>query len=344
MSRRTATLSVAAFLLVLMTALASLLPVPYVVLSPGPTSDTIGQEKGKDLITIKGRTSYPAEGDLRLTTVYASGGPGQRLGLATALKAWLDPDEAIVPEESVYPRGTTEDDVKRQNAEEMQLSQQQATAAALRALDIDITTVVLVQSVAAQAPALGVLKAGDVIVAVDGTKVTTPESVGAAIRAKAAGEPVPMKVLREDKPLDLQVPTGESEGRTVVGINPAEGFEFPFEVEYALEKVGGPSAGMMFALGIVDKLTPGSMTGGKVIAGTGTIDAAGKVGPIGGIQQKLRGARDDGAVAFLAPADNCAAAKLSVPDGLQLVKVATLKDARAAVEGIAAGRTDLPAC
>ena len=344
MSRRTATLSVAAFFLVVLTALAALLPVPYVVLEPGPTSDTIGQDKGKDLITIKGRTTYPADGDLRLTTVYATGGPGSHIGLVAALEAWLDPDDAVVPEESVYPRGTTEDQVQRQNAEEMQLSQQNATAAALRSLGIDITSVVAVQSIAQGAPSLGVLKAGDVIVSVDGVTVRSDEDVRTQIRKQRAGEKVPMKVRRDGKELELDVPTASADGRTIIGITPGVGYEFPFDVEYALGEVGGPSAGLMFALGIVDKLTPGSMTGGKVIAGTGTIDDAGTVGRIGGIAQKLRGARKAGAVAFLAPVANCDAARLAVPDGLQLVKVATLAEARIAVEGIAAGRTDLPAC
>ena len=344
MSRRTATLSVAAFLLVVLTALAALLPVPYVVLEPGPTSDTIGQADGKDLISIKGRTSYPADGDLRLTTVYATGGPGSHIGLVAALEAWLDPDDAVVPEESVYPRGTTEDQVKRQNAEEMQLSQQNATAAALRALDIDFTQVVAVQSIAQGAPSLGVLKAGDVIVSVAGVAIRSDDDVRTQIRKQPAGTKVPITVRRDGKELKLDVPTATNDGNTVIGIAPGVGYEFPFDVDYALEKVGGPSAGLMFALGIVDKLTPGSMTGGKVIAGTGTIDDNGAVGPIGGVVQKMRGARKAGAVAFLSPAANCAAARLAVPDGLQLVRVATLDEARAAVAAVAAGRTDLPAC
>ena len=344
-SRRTGTLAVAGFLLVLLTALAALAPVPYVVLSPGPTVDTIGVDKGKDLITIKGRRTYPAEGDLRLTTVLALGGPGSRLSLVRALVAWADDDDAVVPVESVYPRGTTRDQVEQQNAEEMQLSQEHATAAALRLLGIPVTEVVKVQSIVRGAPALGVLKAGDVVVAADGKPVTHPEDLRAVITARPAGEPVQMTVKRDGKQLAVQVPTRRGEnGRAMVGIAPAVGYEFPFEVDYNLDKVGGPSAGLMFALGIVDKLTPGSMTGGKNIAGTGTIEADGSVGPIGGIQQKMHGARAAGATVFLAPARNCAEALLDVPAGLQVVKVTSLADARSSVERIARGDTAVPAC
>jgi PDZ domain-containing protein len=94
---------------------------------------------------------------------------------------------------------------------------------------------------------------------------------------------------------------------------------------------------MMFALGIVDKLTPGEMTGGEVLAGTGTIDSSGQVGPIGGIRQKLWGADEAGADWFLAPASNCDEVTGHVPDGMRVFAVKTLDEARSVVEAIGDG-------
>jgi PDZ domain-containing protein len=123
-------------------------------------------------------------------------------------------------------------------------------------------------------------------------------------------------------------------------------FTFPFDVEISLEKVGGPSAGLMFSLGIIDTVTPGDLTGGKHIAGTGTISPDGLVGPIGGIEQKLQGARAGGATLFLAPAANCQEVAGRIPDGLQVVRVETLAEARDAVERAGNGQdtSGLPAC
>jgi PDZ domain-containing protein len=345
MSRRTLTLVVAGLVLVLLSAGAALLPVPYVVLTPGPTADTLHSYKGKELISISQRRTYPADGTLLLTTVEAIGGPGSRLDLVTALGAWLDDDAAVVPEETVYPRGQTADEVAQESAEEMELSQEYATAAALRSLGVKVTSVVRVQSVAKNAPALNVLKAGDRIVSIAGTAVVEPEALRDAISSRPPGQRIAMTVRRDGRTEQLDVPTGRSEdGRTVVGIVPAVGYEFPFKVDIQLDRVGGPSAGLMFALGIVDKLTAGSLTGGTKVAGTGTIDGTGRVGPIGGVVQKMAGARKAGAEVFLTPAANCAAAVRAIPSGLRLVKVTALADARTSLEALANGRRDVPSC
>ncbi|WP_338400166.1 S16 family serine protease, partial [Streptomyces graminilatus] len=151
------------------------------------------------------------------------------------------------------------------------------------------------------------------------------------------------------KTQDITVTTTKSADdgaeRAIVGISAGTDHTFPFTVDIKLADVGGPSAGLMFALGIYDKLTPGSLTGGKFVAGTGTIDDDGKVGPIGGIELKTVGARDKGAQYFLTPADNCAAAAKDTPDGLTLVKVGTIGDALNALKDIRSGDTgDLPKC
>ena len=128
-----------------------------------------------------------------------------------------------------------------------------------------------------------------------------------------------------------------------VGITPDVDYDFPFQVTISLDDVGGPSAGLMFSLGLVDMLTPGSLNNGAHVAGTGTIDDAGKVGPIGGIQQKMQGARGDGATVFLVPAENCDSAAGAVPKGLRTVKVTTLTSAVNALNAIKAGKST-PTC
>jgi PDZ domain-containing protein len=346
MARRTATLLVAGFLVVLLAAAASLLDVPYVILQPGPTSNTLGSEGGKPLITIQGRATYPAKGHLDLTTVSVLGGPGQRLDLLTALKAWVDGSDAVVPEEQVFPKGQTAKQADEENTAEMNQSQQEATAAALHQLGIGYTSKVTVSEVAKGAPADGKLRRGDVVVSIDGTRIERGAQVRGLITKHKPGQTVRIVVQRAGAEVTETVGTkAGDDGKAIVGVLSSETFVFPFTVRISLNDVGGPSAGLMFALGIVDKLTPGDLTGGGYIAGTGTIDDAGNVGPIGGIQQKMRGARHAGATVFLAPADDCAEAKADTPQGLRLVKVDTLAQAVSALDAVRAGRVSgLPMC
>ncbi|MEU9834476.1 PDZ domain-containing protein [Streptosporangium sp. NPDC048047] len=338
MSRRALTLTVAGILTLLLGIVGALLPVPYVVLSPGPTENTIGDVKGKPVISIEGRRTYPTSGALRLVTVAYQGGPGNRIDLLSALRGWLDPTIAVVPEETIFPPTSTAEQVEQQNSEEMTGSQDDATAAALTELKIPFTSVVTVASVQKGLPADGRFKRGDEITAVDGAAVTDRESVAAAVRKHKPGQRVTFTVNRAGQSTTVAAPTvAAKDGTPVVGVSMQVGYKFPFKVEINVGDVGGPSAGMMFSLGIVDKLTPGEMTGGKAIAGTGTITPDGKVGPIGGIQQKMVGAREDGAAFFLTPAGNCAEAVQAVPDGLKLVRVNTLHDAVRAVDAIRTG-------
>jgi PDZ domain-containing protein len=346
LSPRVRRFAVLALVAVLLVALASVLPVPYVRLSPGPTTNTLGSVGGMSLIEIEGRRTYPTEGNLNLTTVSVLGGPGQRLDLLSAVTGWLDGDVAVLPEESVYPADTTREQVQEQNAEEMQLSQENATVAALRELDIPVTTAVVIQAVTKDSPAVGKLKAADQILTVDGRRTPSPQAVRDAITAHAPGEAVRVEVERDGaRRTETVTTTKAADGdQAVIGILPAVDFEFPFKVDIALEDVGGPSAGLMFALGIVDKLTPGAMTGGAFIAGTGTIDTEGRVGPIGGIQQKLAAARGAGATVFLTPADNCDEALGAVPAGLRLVRIAALDEAVDALDALRTGKGDIPSC
>ncbi|WP_433244812.1 YlbL family protein [Streptosporangium sp. CA-135522] len=345
MSRRALTLTVAGFLTLMLGVVGALLPVPYVVLSPGPTENTIGDVKGKPVISIEGRQTYPTSGKLSLVTVAYQGGPGNRIDLFSALKGWVDPTIAVVPEETIFPSTSTAEEVEQQNTQEMTNSQDDATAAALTELKIPYTSVVSVASVQKGLPADGKFKVGDEIVSVDGTPGADRETVSAAVRKHKAGEKVSFAVNRGDQSTTVVVPTvAAKDGTPIVGITMQIKYKFPFKVKINVGDVGGPSAGMMFSLGIMDKLTPGEMTGGKAIAGTGTITPEGKVGPIGGIQQKMVGARKSGATVFLTPADNCAEATKAIPDGLKLIRVGTLHDAVQAIDVVRTGSGTAPSC
>ena len=346
MNRRTVSIGVCAVLLLFLLALSTILPVPYVVLSPGPTENTIGALNGTDVIVIDGRETFPTEGNLNLTTVSVTS-QDRRMYLVEALRAWLNPKDAVVPREDVYTDEETAEQVRTRNAEQMVTSQQSAIAAALRELEIPVAERVLVDAIVEGAPALGKLEAGDVILAVDGEEVATSEDVVRLVTAHEPGEVVAFTVERSEEQIDVDVETIASpdDGRAVVGISAQAGFDFPFDVEVTLgEEIGGPSAGLMFALGIVDKLTPGALTGGAFVAGTGMIDPNGDVSAIGGIQQKIAGARAAGATTFLVPAPNCAAAVAADVDGIRLVRVDTLADAVDSLESLAAGDSAVPAC
>nr|WP_244962785.1 S16 family serine protease [Cryobacterium roopkundense] len=225
-------------------------------------------------------------------------------------------------------------------------SQQDAIAAALTHLDYDYPTTVSVVSLPDGSPAEGLLQDGDIITAVDGTAVGNISELRAALQIAGIDAPVAVDVLRDGTPQTIEVTPIENAGSVVLGINVTTTYQFPFTVELELDRVGGPSAGMMFALGIIDKLTPDSLQGGAHVAGTGTIDQAGDVGPIGGIQQKLYGARDAGAEWFLAPADNCDEVTGHVPDGLTVFSVKTLDEAITALDAVRTGAdtSGLPSC
>jgi len=345
MSRRTLTLAVAGFLVVLLSAVAALLPVPYVALSPGPVTNTLGAIGKQELIRIEGHRTYPDSGKLDLTTVSVLGGPSRRLDLVTALRGWIDDTIAVVPEEQVYPDGQSAKDAERESATEMRDSQENATTAALRHLGIPVTTRLLVAGLAPGSPARGRLRAGDELLEVDGTPVMGGAQLRELVTAHAPGERVRLVVLRDRRRVPVTVGTDKAEdGRTIIGITTRDEADYPFSVEISLEDVGGPSAGTMFALGIVDKLTPGSLTGGRHIAGTGTIDDAGNIGAIGGITQKMVAARKAGGTVFLAPAGNCAEALRTKPDGLRLVRAKDLSAAVHALDLIREGRRGVPRC
>jgi PDZ domain-containing protein len=344
MSRRSLTLIISAIATLVAIAVAVLVPVPYVILQPGPTLNTLGKDPaGKPLITIVGHPTYPTNGNLNMVTVSYQGGPGANLNIFQALRAWVDPSQAVVPESELFPPGQTAQQTQAQDTAQMASSQELATAAALSTLHIKYQTKVAVLETVPGYPASTVLKAGDIIESVNGTPVTSQQKLSTLITAHPAGTVLTLQIRRAGKPLTVQVATKDSGGTPVIGIQVQEHYLFPFTVTISVGDIGGPSAGMMFALGIIDKLTSDNLTGGKFIAGTGEITASGQVQPIGGIQQKMVGARDAGATVFLAPAANCADVIGAVPAGLKIVKVSTLSQAMNDLEALKAGRS-VPSC
>ncbi|MGE5290451.1 MAG: PDZ domain-containing protein [Micromonosporaceae bacterium] len=328
MSRRALTLLVAGIGAVVLALAGAVLPVPYVVLSPGPTINTLGTFQREKLIQVSGHRVYPTTGHLNLVTVSFQGGPGDEINLFTALQAWLSPHDAVVPQEELFGKNTNVQQVEQQNVREMTDSQALATAAALRELKIPFQTYVGIVQVIKGMPASGKLQAGDLITAVDGKPVGGNSGLSARlIRSRKPGAPVTLTISRHGRVQKVRLTTKSQNGQAAVGIVVQPQYKFPFTVKIKVGDIGGPSAGMMFALGLIDMLSPENLTGGKFIAGTGEIDQKGNVGAIGGIQQKMIGARNQGATIFLAPASNCRDVRGAVPAGLRVVKVSTLAQA-----------------
>jgi PDZ domain-containing protein len=341
-SRRTPTFLLALAIVVALVIAGYTMPVPYVTLVPGPVYNTLGKAPHSDrpLIKVTGHKSYSASGQLALVTVAVTN-PDSSPTLFGAITAWLDPHKAIVPAPVIYPPSESPGQVTQQQSQEMQSSQDHAIVAALRHLGVPVHNAVAVGTISAHTPAEKKLKKGDVILAVDGEHVSNANKLRKLISRRRPGQSVTLKIRRNGNERTVTIDTvaaSKHSQRAIVGFVPTLRPQFPFAISFGLRGVGGPSAGLMYTLGIIAKLTRGNLTGGKVVAGTGTITAAGKVGQIGGIEQKVVAARRHGATIFLTPAANCAAARRTAPQGLRLAKVKTLHDALSALHHFAAGK------
>lgn len=340
-----AVLLTATFVAIAVAAALTFVGLPYVVMSPGPATNILGKVDGKPLLSVDGATTYPTSGTLDFTTVSVDGGPGVRVTVYDLAQAWLSGSQEILPEEQVFPPQQSEEDAQEEGAAEMAGSQSVATATALRALGKTVDETIVIAGVPDDSPSKGVFEADDVLVTVDGDPATSSDAVRAAVQRHEPGDSFPVVVRRDGKEQTVTARTAESGGRTVMGVGLRLDYDLPVDVTLRTGNVGGPSAGLMFSLAIYDALTPGELTGGKNIAGTGTMDDDGAVGAIGGIRQKLIGARRAGADFFLAPADNCDEVTGNVPDGLRVVKVGTFDEGVAAVRDIGTGKAaSLPTC
>jgi PDZ domain-containing protein len=206
----------------------------------------------------------------------------------------------------------------------------------------------VIASVEAKAPAARVLRRGDVIESVNGKSLRSVAALRAAVGATPAPAPIRLQILRGDATLTVSTTTmAGPKNVPLLGIDARIAPTFNGVVATIgidPDVIGGPSAGTALALGIIDKLTPGGLTGGKTIAGTGTVSPTGKVGPIGGIQQKIAAAVKAGATVFFAPASECSDAKAAAPKSLTLVKVSTLQEAVTSLKAIKAGSAAFPHC
>jgi PDZ domain-containing protein len=335
-TRRTAVLTAGVVLLVLFGLLGTTLPVPYVAQVPGPTFNTLGDIDGAPIISVEGRERNSVSGKLNLTTVGVSRGG---LSLVQAVSGWFDDEVAVVPEESVYPPDRTEEDTRRANREAFLTSEQAAESAALGHLGYPVK--VVVQEVPEGSPSELLLVEGDTIDAVDGRPTPDAHTLSEVLTAIPGGTTVTVDTTHLGESGQVEITTKQADDRegSLLGVSVLEQPSAPFDVQIDVEDVGGPSAGLMLTLGILDLVGDDDLTGGAVVAGTGTIDARGTVGPIGGITLKMVAAQDLGADLFLVPADNCAEATRAADPGFPLARVATLDDALKALSDFEAGRT-----
>ena len=337
------------------------IPVPFAIEHPGPWWNTLAnqtvfdncsptptKEGTEPLIEISGTTTYPTTGALDLLTVCLEGTPEIMPNWFDVLQAYLSPSQSVIPFEYVYPKDQTEDERNQANTAQMVDSQAEAIAAAMTYLGYSVEKGAKVVSTTSGMPADGVLMPDDLIVAVNDEAVLNIDELRAAVKASGTSQPLTVTLIRGGQTLTETLTPTNNEGTAVIGVLGQTAYDYPFDVSIHLNDVGGPSAGLMFALGIIDKVTPEDMTRGKKFAGTGTIDAAGNVGPIGGIRLKMYSAQAAGATFFLSPADNCDEVVGNVPAGIQVFSVATITEAVTAVttaaSGDAAAMAQLPTC
>lgn len=345
MSQRTRAGLLALCLLAVLWGTAAFVPLPYVTYYPGPTVDILAESDGAETVQVTGHKAYYDDGELRMTTVYVSQ-PEDDVTLPELLRAYFDPDAAVWPRSSIYAPDETDESSDRESAVAMVSSQDTAIAAALTELGEKVDPIIEILDVTPGLPADDKLKVRDVLLEVGGIKITEAQDVVDAVDRARAGEPIAFVVRRGAKRVSVEVTPREVDGDLRVGITPGVGFDFPFRVSVNIaDNIGGPSAGLMMSLAIFDTLTPGSITDGADIAGTGTITPAGKVGPIGGIQQKIAAARDAGAELFFVPADNCDGIGGVDPGDMRLARATTMHRAvQTLSDWVADPNAPLPSC
>ncbi|WNM23911.1 YlbL family protein [Demequina capsici] len=328
-------------------AVLALLPSPYAIGGPGPTYDTLGTgSDGTPLVSISGAPTYEPSGELRLVTVSVQDAGSRLMTMGSVLRGYLSSSAYTTPREAVFGTDQEADAVEQQSHQEWVTSQEAATVSALEALGTEVSATLTVAVVLDSSAASGVLQVGDVLTAVDGEHLDGFRDLSDAIAAHAVGDELTVTIDRDGITRDVQFAlVADADGNPIMGILVDPTFDLPIDVNVAIDTVGGPSAGLMFTLGIMDKLTEKDELNGAAVAGTGTIDSLGNVGAIGGIDLKMIGARRDGADWFLAPVANCSEVVGHVPDGLSVVAVKDIGEAYAAIEAIGAGQTeDLPTC
>lgn len=320
------------FFVALLVILGLSAPLPYVLVEPGEPTNTLGKTKGKPTIEIIGEKTYPTNGQLNLTSIWVTS-PNSKVQTFEVLRAWSDGERAVQPREVFYPDGVDPQSVTEESVAEMKNSQMNAQLAALNYLKINYSQRLIIKGFRKISPNRKVLQKGDEIISFDGKRLRTSKDFRralAATRSKRAD----LEVIRNGKkvlvPIVISVQTIGSSKKNFIGLYITEKYDVPFQVKVNLKDIGGPSAGLIFSLTLIEKLREEDLIRGRNIAGTGTISPQGDVGPIGGIEEKLIGAGREGVTLFLAPARNCSEIR-HIPKGLQVVPVDTLGEALAAL-------------
>ncbi|MBK9697774.1 MAG: PDZ domain-containing protein [Propionibacteriaceae bacterium] len=329
MTKQTWTAAVAALLFIAFAAVIAMVPVPYVTWAPGATHDLLGTVDGRPAISVQGAATFPTSGELRMATVSVTRADAS-LTLPEALFSFWLPSREVLPREAVYPSGVEAAQLEEAQARLMGTSQDIAVVAALRAAGVKVVELPMVTTVVASGPANGKLKPGDLITAVDNQSVTSVREVQNAIKSHRVGDVVKFDVIRDGASLTQSITTRAFDTDPdvpEVGIRLSIGYVYDPVVTFGIDpQVGGSSAGLMFSLALYELLTPGSLVGGRIVAGTGTIADDGQVGAIGGVQEKLAAAEAAHATLFLIPRDNCSDDE-EPHAGLQVVPVATMGEA-----------------
>jgi PDZ domain-containing protein len=315
---------------ILLIIAAFLIPSPYVILSPGNPQNVLGSA-----ITISGTKVYPTTGELSVTSVLVTD-PDSYITGFDVLYAWIDKNRVVLPRVQVYPEGESAAESIKIGADEMSGSQINATAAALDYLGYENKAKLMIVEVNKKSNAIGNLKAGDQIISVDDKNFTTSAQIMDYLDQKKPDQLISIMVIRngsEEVSRKIKL-SARGDGSAYIGINIQSQFDFPFDVKIKLAETGGPSGGLIFALGIIDKLTSQDLVRYRNIAGTGTITTDGRVGPIGGIAEKIIGAKNAGVELFLTPVENCSdinnkekVASNTDKKVMKIVPVATLNEA-----------------
>ncbi len=340
MTRMSWTAVSSALLFVLLAVLLGVLPIPFVARSPGVTVNLLGTNaQGKANVAVTGLKNYNPSGQLLLTTVSVTR-PDSHLSLPEAMVAHGLPSHDVLPRSVVYAPNLTTEQVKTQSVLAMDTSQQSALVAALRAAGQPVTQMPMVESVVVSGPSDGKLQPGDLIQKVDATAVSSVNDVTRLIARHKVGDTLTMTVLRDEKSVGVSITTvASNDGKSTprIGIGVGVGYRVTASATYGLDPgIVGPSGGLMFSLTIYDRITNADVARGHIVAGTGEIDADGQIGSIGGIRQKITGARKAGATVFLVPAGNCEDVR-GFKTSLTLVKVTALGDAISSLGTLKAG-------
>lgn len=315
---------------VVLALLIAVVPVPYVIYSKGRAYDVLGTSaQGRPLLDVAGIQTYPTSGQLRMTTVSVTRSDAST-SLPEAVLAYLLPRRDAMPRDSVYERGKSTEQVRTDERQMMDTSQQDAVVAALRAANQPVTEMPMVSAVTVSGPAIDRLRPGDLFLSVDGTSVSSADEVRRLVGRHTAGDVVKLLVLRDRVETRVDVTTTPSRRdpkSPILGVDVGTGYRYAPVINFGVNSdIGGPSAGLVFALGLYDRITPSDLLAGRSVAGTGTISPSGAVGAIGGIQEKIAGAEDAGARIFIVPAANCRDL-VGLRTDLELIRASTLNEA-----------------